>query len=430
VAGRIFAGNKARPPVVLAIGKAAGAMADAARRVLGPTPGLAIVREGSPRPLGAIPVLEGGHPIPDERSEQAARAAQRFLRAHSDAPALFLLSGGGSAIFEAPVPEIPLRDLARTTSLLLGSGAPIQAMNAVRRHLSDVKGGRLLRGRAAPSVTLALSDVVGDTPWDIASGPTVADPTTFTDAVRAARRYGVWSQLPAPVRRHLGRGVRGEVEETIKPGDPVLDRTRFALIGSNRTALAGAAVEARRRGYRTHVMARPLTGESAAVGRTLASIARRAKSPTAPGPGGRCWLSGGETTVHLGPHPGRGGRNQELVLAAATPLQGLDPVGLLSVGTDGIDGPTDAAGGWVDGGTSRRAEALGIDLGRALRHHESYDTLRRLGGLWITGPTGTNVMDLHVLLVGSPGGRPGRISRGRGSSSPRRGVRSNRRTPS
>jgi glycerate 2-kinase len=383
----------------VSIGKAAGPLAEAAYELLGgECPGIALLPPRGARPEVPYAIYRGAHPIPDGRSAAAGRAVDRFVRDRAGSPMLFLLSGGSSAICELPAPGLTIAELARTTRELLASGAPIQSMNTLRRHLSAVKGGRLAAGRrGVATATLALSDVVGDAPADIGSGPTVPDPSGFDTACAVARSYGVWARLPRAVRRHLAAGAAGRIPETPKPGDPAFRGHRFLLLGSNAHALAGAAREARRRGFATEVRTRPVVGATlAAAGRHAAALRRLAASPD---DRPHCALSGGETTVTLGPRPGRGGRNQEFVLAMAPRIDGLRGVLALSIGTDGVDGPTDAAGGWVDGATAERARRRGLDLAGALARHASYDALRRLGSLWRTGPTGTNVMDLHVLLA-------------------------------
>ncbi len=384
---------------LVAVGKAASAMVDAAARTAGPGAlGLAITPRGSPRPRSAIPVVFGDHPVPGASSFAAGRRLLSYVRSTaSEDLVLFLLSGGGSAVAEVPVPGVSPADLRRTTELFLASGAPIGVTNAVRRHLSDVKGGRLALATTARRYgTLAVSDVVGDAPSDIASGPTVGDPTTYAEALSLARQYKVEPRLPRAVREHLERGARGELEETPKPWDPRFRGAIYEVVASNRRALDAAAREACRLGYRARVLSSRVVGESQPVARAFARRLVR----SAPSSRGRpvALLSGGETTVALAPRSGRGGRNQEFALAAARVLAGHAAL-VLSLGTDGIDGPTDAAGGWTDGTTLERARRRRVDVPGALRRHFAYDALARLGGLVVTGPTGTNVMDLHVGLV-------------------------------
>jgi glycerate 2-kinase len=403
---------------LVAIGKAAGAMIDAASEVLGTScPALAVTPRGFPGARGGDSTLFGEHPVPGTASFRAGRALLRFVSAAESADVvLFLISGGGSAVAEVPAEGLTLTDVSRTTELLLGSGAPIGSMNVIRRHLSQIKGGQLaMAAGSARFATLALSDVVGDTPEDIASGPTVPDPSTFREAVSVVRRNGLGSRLPPRVTRHLSEGARGNRPETPKAEDPRFRNAPFVLVGSNRIALEAAGRAARACGYRPELLPTAIVGATrpAAIRFARQLLVRR-------GPAPRAVLGGGETTVVLGPRPGRGGRNQEFALSAARTLAGTNAL-VLSAGTDGIDGPTDAAGGWVDGNTWRRSMAQGVDLTGALARHGSYDALRRLGSLVRTGPTGTNVMDLHVGLRGP------RVSRNTAGSTRRGAVPSSRR---
>lgn len=406
---------------LVAFGKAAAAMEDAAEELLGArhAGGLAILSEVDPIPRGTIDLRYAEHPVPGPGSVRAARDVLEYV-SHVDTEdlVLFLISGGGSSTIEAPSEGLTLPDLQRTTRALLASGAPIQAMNIVRRHLSAIKGGRLAAAtRARGYATLAISDVVGDPPHDIASGPTVADPTTFADAERVVARYGLAGRLPASVLRHLAAGTRGAADETPKPGDRRLGKGPFVFAATNRLALAAASLKAHELGYAPHVLSSEVVGETRDIGRLHGALLAAwpdsdARRPT-------CLLSAGETTVTLGPNPGKGGRNQEFVLSAATALGGLPGVHWLSIGTDGIDGPTDAAGGAVSGQTAGRACDLGIDLEAVLDRHATYDALRSLGGLVTTGPTGTNVMDLHIgLRRGRPDGAAPRRGSGAAPASP------------
>ncbi len=401
VGGRAVRSTPGEPIDVVAFGKASVGMAREIGRLLrGRVRGVVVRTEPGRAAPPPYADLVGGHPVPDRNSRAAARAVVRFVGDRRPGPILFLVSGGGSAMLEEPADGLTLRDLVETNRVLLGNSVPIGTMNAIRRHLSGIKGGWLadrVRGRTA--ITLAISDVTGDGPADIASGPTAPDPSTFRDAARLARAGGFWSELPPRVRRHLEEGVNGRRPETPKPGSETFRGHRYLVIASNRDAVRSAAREAVRRGYRTHAVAGRVVGESRSAGERMgAELGRLARRP----PGARpiAIVSGGETTVSLGRGAPRGGRNQELVLAAAPVLDGLGSALLLSAGTDGVDGPTDAAGGWVDGSTVSRARRRGVDLMAALAAHESYDALSRLGLLWRTGPTGTNVADLHVGLVG------------------------------
>lgn len=381
---------------LVAIGKAAGAMLDAAAEVVGSDgEAVAVTPRGYPGAHGGLRTLFGDHPVPGRDSFRAGRALLDLVRgAEPEDLFIFLISGGGSAVAEVPAVTLTPEDIARTTELLLGSGAPIGAMNAVRRHLSRLKGGQL-GAATAPGrfVTLALSDVVGDAPEDIASGPTAPDPSTYRAALAAMNRFDLRSRLPLRVVHHLSEGARGILAETPKPDDARFRHAPFVLIGSNRLALRAAARAATSLGYRARTIDRPIAGptRSASLRFARTLLAGRDRLP-------RALLGGGETTVVLGPRPGRGGRNQEFALCAARVAAGHNVV-ILSAGTDGIDGPTEAAGGWVDGATWRRSPTLGVDIPRALARHASYDALGRLGSLLTTGPTGTNVMDLHVGLL-------------------------------
>ena len=387
---------------LVAIGKAAAAMADSASRVAGHRPsGIAVTPIGYPAPRSGIRGIYGDHPLPGARSFRAGAELLHYVEETEPSDAiLFLLSGGGSAVAEVADGSLRPSEIRRTTQILLASGVPIGAMNAVRRHLSRIKGGRLTCAAGARSFgTLALSDVVGDPPADIASGPTVPDPTTYEDALAVLRRYRITARIPPRVVNHLRRGARGLHPETPKPRDRRFRGAPYVLAATNRTALRAAAVEATRRGYAARILSGHLIGETRPVAR---AFARRLVAAAEEGRvRSLALLAGGETTVTLGPHPGRGGRNQEFALAAAGEIAGRDAL-VLSIGTDGIDGPTDAAGGWTDGRTLERARRRSIDIEGALRSHSAYDALRSLGTLLRTGPTGTNVMDLHVGLARSP----------------------------
>jgi glycerate 2-kinase len=340
--------------------------------------------------------LSGGHPLPDRQSLAAGERALRWLgELPPGAPLLALVSGGSSACVEAPAGGLTLEELAATQRALLGSGLPIHAFNAVRKHLSDFKGGGALRRSRGPVLSLLLSDVPGDDPGTIGSGPFAADPTTFAEALAAV------ASLPVPerVRQRLAAGARGELPETVKPGDPELARVEQVLVGSVATAVAAAAGEARRGGFA--VVTGELAGEAATAGRVLVERGRALAggSGGGRGGGGLALVLGGETTVTLGPAPGRGGRNQELALAAARALAGGRGEMVLTLATDGEDGPTPYAGGIVDGASWAAIERAGVDPAAALAGHDSQRALAALpGALLDTGRTGTNVGDLAVYL--------------------------------
>jgi hydroxypyruvate reductase len=298
-----------------------------------------------------------------------------------------------------PPDAVSLADLQTTTDLLLAAGAGITELNTVRKHVDRLKGGRLAE-EAAPGRVLALvlSDVVGDSLEVIASGPVTPDPTTFADAVSVLERFEVWQRVPLPVRVHLTRGAAGEIAESPAPGAACFERVVASIVGNNRLAAKAALAEAARRGYRTHLVTTELTGEARAAAARLAALAREVTTGGRPIAPPACLVAAGETTVTVR-GGGRGGRNQELALALALRIEGLDEVLGVSVGTDGIDGPTDAAGAIVSGRTVQRARELGLDPARALAENDSYPFFEALGDLVVTGPTGTNVMDIQILLV-------------------------------
>jgi glycerate 2-kinase len=393
--------------VLVAAGKAAVPMARAAEEVLGRhlDSGLAVStsREG---PLARVRLLTASHPVPDERGLAAAREVASLASALGrEDLVIVLLSGGASALLPAPAEGLDLEDKARTTGLLLRAGATIRELNAVRKHLSWLKGGGLARvARPARVVTLALSDVVGDEVSTIASGPTVPDATTFGDALAVLERYGVAGEVPAAVRARLERGARGEVAETPKPGDPLFRRTRVEVVGSNRLSLDAAAREARTRGLRPLVLTTRLEGEAREAARVLVAVLRECVESDRPLPPPVCLLAGGETTVTVR-GDGRGGRNQEMAVAAAEALSGFPvPAVVACLATDGVDGASDAAGGVVDDRTVARAAALGLAPPAAfLAANDTRSFLGPLGDLVVTGPTGTNVVDVVLLLAG--GGR-------------------------
>ncbi|MPY87638.1 MAG: DUF4147 domain-containing protein [Luteitalea sp.] len=392
----------ARPTTLIAAGKAAGAMATAYLRVaeLACSQGLVVSAQAQTSLPGALRWITGGHPVPTSGSVQAGRRALELAAATpGDAQLLVLLSGGASALLALPHPSITLDDKQATTTALLRAGAAIHDLNCVRKHLSAVKGGRLAAASAAPTFTLAISDVVGpveDDPSVIGSGPTVPDPSTFGEARAIIARLGVDAELPASARALLEAGARGEVEETPKPGDPRLVRGGYLVIGSRRSAMQGARREAERRGYQVHIVDEAVTGEARDAARDLLTrVLAHAVGYGRP----CCIISSGETTVRVR-GKGKGGRNQELALALVEVLATVArPVWLASVGTDGIDGPTDAAGAIVGPTTALRAQAAAVDFRRALEANDAYHFFEPLGDLVRTGPTDTNVGDVQIALV-------------------------------
>ena len=354
---------------------------------------------GRSRPPSRIVLHECGHPVPDLRGIAGAERIAEIVRsAGRNDLVLCLVSGGASALLPLPAPPITLEEKQETTRLLLASGADIHEINTLRKHISRIKGGELARlAWPARVESLLLSDVIGDDPGVIGSGPTAPDASTFGDALRILDRYRIRKRVPASVRARIEQGARGEIPETLKPGDPVMARVRNTIIGSNRLALAGAARRARELGFRTMVLASEIQGETREVARMHAAIAReicRTGQPLRPP---ACVISGGETTVTLHGN-GLGGRNQEFVLAAAMDIAGLPETVIFSAGTDGTDGPTDAAGAIADGATLSRKP----DAREYLANNDSYHYFEVLGDLVKTGPTHTNVMDVHLILIGSP----------------------------
>jgi glycerate 2-kinase len=385
-----LAARPGRWGAAVALGKAAPAMARGARDALAPDAARLLVRtHATPGLLDpAWEELSGGHPLSDERSLAAGERVLRWLGGlPSGAPVLALVSGGSSACVEALAGEITLADLTAAQRALLGSGLPIHAFNAVRKHLSAFKGGGALRASRGPVLALLLSDVPGDDPGTIGSGPFAADPTTFAESLAAVAPLAV----PERVRERLAAGARGELPETVKPGDAELVGVESVLVGSVATAVAAVAEEARRNGFA--VVAGGLAGEAAPAARALVVRGRALAGPRV------ALVLGGETTVTLGPSPGRGGRNQELALAAARELAGGSGELVLSLATDGEDGPTPHAGGMVDSASWQALESAGADPAAALARHDSQRALAALpGALLETGNTGTNVGDVAVYL--------------------------------
>jgi glycerate-2-kinase len=382
---------------VLAAGKAAPGMAAALEEIAGDriAGGLVVTKDGHGRPLAALALREAGHPVPDARSEEAGRALLACARDGDRGEVIVvLLSGGASALLACPLPGLTREAVARTTTLLLASGAAIDELNCVRKHLCDVTGGRLARAVGGRAIhLLAISDVIGDRLDVIGSGPCTADPTTYADALGVLRARGLAEAVPAAVRGHLEAGMRGERPESPKAGEACFSAVRATVVASNRDALRAAREAAEAAGLRFVTLAGALQGEAREAGRRLAALARAAR-PRAP----TLVAAGGETTVALR-GTGRGGRNQELALAAAVGLAGLPGATLLAAGTDGTDGPTDAAGAIADGGTVARGAACGASAAEALAGNDSHSFFLREGGLLRTGPTGTNVMDLAFLLL-------------------------------
>lgn len=394
-----------RRVLVVGAGKAAYPMALALEQALGSrlAGGLVVTKDGhipSPNELTCIQIVEAGHPLPDGRGVQSAQQISDMLQeAGPDDLVLCLISGGGSALLTAPAPGISLADLQRLTALLLQCGAPIQRINGLRKHLETLKGGGLAR-LAAPArvMALILSDVVGDPLDAIASGPTVPDPTTYADAWDTLDQFGLLASAPPAILAHLQRGLRGELSETLKPGDPIFARVTNRLVGSNAQAAAAAAEKANSLGWNAAVLTSRQEGEARSVGAELARLAQQVAHEGRPLQRPACLILGGETTVTV--HgSGKGGRNQEVALGAAAGLSGLPDALVVALASDGGDGPTDAAGAVVNGETLARAATLGLDAGAALANNDAYPFFDALNDLLKPGPTRTNVNDLMLVWV-------------------------------
>jgi glycerate 2-kinase len=388
--------------VVVGAGKASGAMAAAVEETLGDrvTGGLVVVKDGYRADTRRIELVEAGHPVPDARGEAGAGRIRALAETLGpDDLLLVLVSGGGSALTPAPVPPITLADKQAMTRLLLGAGANINQLNAVRKHCSRLKGGQLARAAAPARVhALLLSDVIGDPLDVIASGPTAPDASTFADALGILDRFALRARAPASIVDRLEQGARGEIPETPKPDDPVFRCVINTVIGNNQLVVGAAAARARSLGYAPHVLTRGLEGEAREVARRLVGLAREIRDGHGPARPPACVIAGGETTVTVRGR-GTGGRCQEFALAAAIALDGVDRVVALASGTDGTDGPTDAAGAVADGRSVGRARQLGMDPAARLADNDSNPALAALGDLVVTGPTRTNLLDLYLLLI-------------------------------
>ncbi|MDX2150282.1 MAG: glycerate kinase [Bryobacteraceae bacterium] len=390
---------------VLGAGKASAQMALAIERLLGRriAGGLVNVKDGHTANLRRVALNECGHPVPDQRGvDGARRIAELAGQAEAADLVIALISGGASALMPYPAPPITLAEKQATTRLLLECGATIHQINCVRKHISAIKGGRLAAlASPAPVLALMLSDVIGDDLDVIGSGPTAPDHSTYDQALAILDRYRIRDRVPHPVRDRLEQGAAGAIPETPKPGSPIFRNTHNLIVGSNALAVDAAARAANELGYKPLILSTFLEGETRDIGAAHAAIVREILANRRPVKPPCCLISGGETTVTI-KGSGKGGRNQEFALAAAPALAGFDNVLLLSAGTDGTDGPTDAAGAIVTGSTLPRAEAQSLSIAAALANNDSYPFFEALGDLIKTGPTGTNVMDLHLALIAHP----------------------------
>lgn len=394
--------NRYKRIIVVGAGKATAPMARAAEEILGDrqVSGCIAVKYGYTAELSRIETIEAGHPVPDEKSIAAAKRIRAILEdAGPEDLVISLLSGGGSALLCMPSEGISLEEKRNVTDLMLRSGAAIDEMNTVRKHLSLIKGGNCA-GAAFPAtvINLMISDVVGDSPGVIASGPFVPDTTTFADAAAILESLGLMDTIPKSVRDHIMAGIRGEQKENPPAGDPVFKSVAHLIIASNMIALSAAKEEAVKLGYTTLILSSSIIGDTAAAAGIHAAVGIEISQTSNPVPPPACILSGGETTVVVR-GKGLGGRNMEFALQAARILAGYDGITLASVGTDGTDGPTDAAGGIADGTTVERGRAAGLDIHDYIADNDSYNYFKATGDLILTGPTNTNVMDVRVVLV-------------------------------
>ena len=402
IQGKIYNLSAYENIFIIGMGKASAAMAKAIEDLLGNRikGGIVNVKYGHTVPLKIVKANEAGHPVPDEAGLAGTNEIVQLLRQTGEKDLVFcLISGGGSALLPCPAEGISLEDKQHFTKALLDCGATIHEINCLRKQISKVKGGRLAR-LAYPSklISLILSDVIGDNLDSIASGPTVPDKTTFADCLRILEKYKIHHEIPDPVLEYFEKGRRGEVEESPKADDRIFVRTQNIIIGSNKQALSAAKEQADKLGYNSLILSSFIEGETIEVAKVHAAIAKEILSTGNPVGKPACVVSGGETTVKI-KGEGLGGRNQEFALAAAISIDGLEKVVILSVGTDGTDGPTEAAGAIADGSTLRRSKELGMVAEKYLRENNSYNFFKPLRDLIITGPTNTNVMDLRIIMV-------------------------------
>jgi len=395
--------NKFDNIYLIGFGKAAAAMARGVEQVLGDelSAGIVTVKYGHlDRVSSKIKINEAAHPVPDEAGMRAAGEIVALAKQCGERDLVIcVISGGGSALLPLPYDGITLAEKQETTRQLLACGADIKEINAIRKHISRVKGGQLARlVQPATLVTLILSDVIGDPLDSIASGPTAPDQTTFADCLAILEKYDLAGKIPASVARHLQAGASNKIEDTPKPGDPALARTYNCIVGSNWEAVVAAKNHAGKLGYNPLILSTFIEGETRDVARVHAAIAKEVQKTGNPIAKPACIISGGETTVTIR-GDGLGGRNQEFVLAAAMDIRGMENTVVLSAGTDGTDGPTDAAGAIADGATIDRANQMNLKALTYLQNNDSYHYFEKLNDLLKTGPTNTNVMDIRIMLV-------------------------------
>jgi glycerate-2-kinase len=390
--------------LVVGGGKASGFMAEALEEILGDRikRGLIVVPKGTSGKYKTKRTAfhEASHPIPDNSSVEGARKIVNLVsHAKENDLVICLISGGGSSLMALPRTGILLEDKQKVTDLLLKCGATINEINTVRKHISAFKGGQLAKtAYPATILGLLLSDVLGDPLDVIASGPTVPDSSTFEEAVKILKSYDLWEKIPGSIKKVLLEGEKGLIDETPKKGDPIFEKVHNVVIGNNRLACQATIKAMKKSGLNTMFLSSFLEGEAREVGTALAALVKEVLASGNPLPPPVGIVVGGETTVTVTGR-GKGGRNQELALAAALRIEGLDKVVIASISTDGVDGPTDAAGALVDGETMRHSKGLGLEAGMFIKNNDSYDFFSRVGGLIYTGPTGTNVNDITMIIV-------------------------------
>lgn len=388
---------------VIGAGKAAYRMARAALRILGERVSkgvISIPRGVEYRELGNLKVIVSGHPKPDSNSIKAGSEIIKLCEsAREEDLIIALISGGGSALLELPIPPITLEDLKKTTEVLLRCGADIKEVNTVRKHLSQVKGGRLVeKAYPAQTIALILSDVVGDPIEFIASGPTAPDTTTYQDAKRVLEKYNVWNRVPASIREVIVKGLRGDLKETPKPGDSIFEKVENKIVASNRLSLEAMREKLRSLGFKTLILSSRVEGEAKSVGLVLGGILLESWLYGDPLEPPMAIVGGGETTVTV-KGKGRGGRNQELTMVVSRVIRGAHGIAFSAIDSDGIDGVTDVAGAIVDAHSYSKSLELGLDFEKILEDNNSYEYFKTLKDHVITGVTGTNVNDLHVGVV-------------------------------
>jgi glycerate 2-kinase len=399
---KIFDLSRFKKIIVMGAGKSATPMAAACEEILQDRllDGLIITKYGHAARLSKTKIIEAGHPLPDQAGCQATREIITRLQAGGFGDLiLFLTSGGCSALMTSPPESIPLKEKQKTIYLLLKAGAPIQEMNTVRKHLSLVKGGRSAQfAFPATVINLVLSDVIGDPLDIIGSGPFFPDRSSFQNALEVLGKYRLLKKVPPSVSAFLIKGVRGMIRDTPKPGAACFRKVSHRIVANNRIALVAAEKAARTLGFKTFVLSSQIQGEARELAKFYGALAREIVQSHNPSKKPLCLIAGGEPTVTVA-GKGKGGRNTELALAMALEIQDLPNILFLSAGTDGTDGPTDAAGAAVNGKTYIQAFQKGISPEKHLKENDSYTFFKKAGGLLLTGPTGTNVMDLHILLI-------------------------------